>query len=123
MQIFILIVILVGMTGIWFSLMKSESYKIRSFGGLIFIAFSLFIYDMIRTAARSYEVGFYKMSLTQIRELLEKDNGEKAIQPIITFEENSSGDRWHSYPAVAQFYSHISKETESLNQAGDDNSE
>ncbi|NQY32219.1 MAG: hypothetical protein HRT56_03500 [Coraliomargarita sp.] len=56
------------------------------------------------------------MSITKIRELIEKENGEKAIEPILTLEENSTGDSWLFYPAASQFYSDISIEHERLNK-------
>ena len=121
MPILILLVITVLMAATWFSLMKSESYKTRLIGGFIFILITLFIYDFVRLAARSYEIGFYQMSLTKIRELIESGNGGRAVEPILTFEEISHEDSWLSYPAVAGLYGDISKETKDLNQTEQDN--
>ena len=97
--------------------MKSESYKTRLIGGFVFIFVALFVYDFVRLAARNYEIGFYQMSITKIRELIEKGNGDRAIEPILQFEKASHEDSWLSYPAVGGLYSDVSKEIEELNQA------
>ncbi|WP_269526839.1 hypothetical protein [Coraliomargarita parva] len=109
MEFIVIPAIVIGIIGMWFLLMKSESYKQRAIGGVIFLGLILLILDTYRLAGSSYRTDFYDSALNGIAEMIEKGRGKEVVEPIYRFQEKSERDTRSSFPNVAELASTISR--------------
>ncbi|MDQ8196382.1 hypothetical protein QEH59_18270 [Coraliomargarita sp. SDUM461004] len=105
MHFLIPITLIVGLLAIWLLIVKSESYKFRAIGGIVFIGLLGYAFSFYHLTYRNYERDYYDSALNGIRELIEKGRQDEAIEPILKYQESNN----EGFSAVADLASTISR--------------